>query len=234
MELDATIAAIHQETPTVKSFVLDLGGQSLPFLPGQYVDVIFGPPGEHYAGGGYSMTSSPLLKGVIHLAVKKVLDEGDSAALHERARVGDPALVTGPAGDFYYERGAARSVVLIAGGIGITPLMSMLHYVDEAEPDTLVTLLYSAQTPSELAFREELEAMAARNPNIRCLFTVTRPGKEPWNGRVGRIDRQLLVQCTSDRETVYYVCGPPHMRDAITELLGDLGVDHSRVKSEQW
>lgn len=234
MQLDTTIAAIHQETPTVKSFVLDLNGQRLSFFPGQYVDVIFGPPGEHYAGGGYSITSSPLLKGVIHLAVKKVLDGGDSATLHEHARVGDPALVTGPAGDFYYEPSSASPVVLIAGGIGITPLMSMLHYVVDAEPDTLVTLLYSARTPSELAFRKELEAMAARNPNIRCLFTVTQPRNESWNGRVGRIDRQLLEQHTTDRETVYYVCGPPGMRDAITELLRDLGVDHSRVKSEEW
>ena len=233
MELDATIAHIRRETPSVKSFVLDLGGQSLSFQPGQYVDVLFGPSGDHFAAGGYSITSSPSQKGVIHLAVKK-LPGGDSVSLHERAQVGDPALVLGPSGDFYYQRGTASAVALIAGGIGITPLMSMVRHVDEADPNVWVTLLYSARTPSELAFRRELEALSARNPRIRCRFTVTQPATEPWEGRVGRIDAALLKDYAVAGDTVFYVCGPPGMAEATTEMLKRLGVDDSRVKSERW
>jgi len=232
--INGTVVAIHQETPTVKAFVLDLGGQSLEFNPGQYVDVLFGPPEHQYAGGGYSITSSPNLTGTVHLAVKRVDDEGDSAALHARAKVGDPALVMGPGGDFYYVPGSAKFLVLIAGGIGITPLMSVINYVVESEPQVVIDLLYSAKTPDELAFRQELEALAKRNPQFRPLFTITQPQGQTWLGRTGRIDGSLLAPYAAKPEADFYLCGPPGMPEALAQILEDLGVDSGRINSESW
>lgn len=234
MELRATIAEIRQETPTVKSYVLDLNGQDLDFLPGQYVDVLFGEPPRYYAGGGYSITSTPLDNGVLHLAVKRLEEGSDSVKLHERGKVGDPALVMGPGGDFYYELGSASSLVLVAGGIGITPLMSIVRYVTRAEPHVRVQLLYSARTPDELAFRSELEAIAASNPRFRCLFTVTGAGDNRWSGRVGRLDRDALREAGVDPHALYFLCGPPPMVAEMTEYLAELDVAASRVHSEQW
>jgi len=233
-KINGTVIAIRQETPTVKVFILDLRGQSLDFKPGQYVDVLFGPPEHHYAGGGYSITSSPNLKGTVHLAVKQVDDKGDSAALHARAKVGDPALVMGPGGDFYYVPGSAKSLVLIAGGIGITPLMSVINYVIESEPQVTIDLLYSAKTPDELAFHRELEALAKRHPPFRPLFTITQPQGKSWPGRTGRIDSSLLAPYAAKSGADFYLCGPPGMPEALAGILEDLGVDSDRINSESW
>ncbi|MBF8267447.1 MAG: hypothetical protein HW388_955 [Dehalococcoidia bacterium] len=232
MELEARVAAIVQETPSVKSFVLELD-REFTFLPGQYVDLsIYTPEGTVVAG--YSITSTPLQKRVITIAVKRIPDARAATSLHERAQVGDTFTIMGPGGGFYYQREMGDSLVLIAGGIGITPLMSMVRYVHEARLPVDATLLYSAQCPSELAFLEELRAISAQSTNIRCFFTVTRPQGEYWEGRVGRIDREMLREHTLRRESLFYICGPGEMPRQMSELLRGLGVDSSRIKTERW
>jgi ferredoxin-NADP reductase len=235
MGVDVTITRIRQETPSVKSFLLDLGGEPFSFNPGQWVDFYI-DLGYKMEVGGFSITSSPLQQGAIELAVKKQAHGAPSAYLHEKAKVGDSFIVDGGFGSFYYdyERDRGDPLVLIAGGIGITPMMSILRYVDEAHPEVEAILLYSASTPSELAFHQELEAMAARNPRIRCVFTVTHLNNEPWNGHVGRIDLALLKKCLSEQEPWYFVCGPPSMLDDIPPLLVELGVNRARIRMERW
>jgi ferredoxin-NADP reductase len=154
--------------------------------------------------------------------------------LHKGAEVGTVVQVEGGQGDFYYRRGMGDSLVLVAGGIGITPLMSIVRYIDEAEPDVSAALVYSASTPPELIFREELNEVARSNENIRCLFTVTRPGDEPWSGRVGRVDETMLREAGVDAGSLCYVSGPPSMiRDVVT-LLRALGVPDPQIKYEWW
>lgn len=233
MELDATIAAIHQETPTVKSFLLDLMGASLRFLPGQYVDMVIESPWA-FETGGFSITSSPVLTTHIQIAVKRLPDRSASIYLNDRAQVGDEVLIMGAGGDFFFQEGMADSLVLVAGGIGITPLMSIVRYVDEAALNVPVTLLYSASNPSELIFRQQLEAVSEKNPRLRCLFTITRPELEPWEGRVGRIDRQMLEENIPDKNAKFYLCGPRGMPENITRMLLEMGVPDSSIKSEQW
>ena len=233
MEFEGTITAIRQETPTVKSFVLDLGGGEIDFLPGQYIDLYIESLSS-VQGAGYSITSTPLERGTISIAVK-VLPEAKSAIyLHENARVGDTFILIGPGGEFHYKDGEGSSVGLIAGGIGITPLISMFRYVHEARQDVKLALLYSARVPSEFAFYDELKATAIQNPNISCHFTVTRPQDEPWDGPVGRVDMGMLREYAADGETVFYICGPDEMAYEIAETLMDLGVEESRVNTEAW
>jgi ferredoxin-NADP reductase len=233
MKIPAKIAAIQQETPSVKSFRLDLEGQQFSFLPGQWVDC-YAEVNGRLEVAGYSMTSSPLTRGTIDLAVKLVGDNAVTNFLHQRARVGDTLYIEGGQGDFYYQREMGDSLVLIGGGIGITPLMSILRYVDEATSDVRATLLYSARTPSELLFHKQLMEVAARNRRIRCLFTVTQPGGERWRGRVGRIDEEMLKESQLDLNAIFYVCGPPPMIKDMAALLSGLEVNNSLIKYEQW
>ena len=233
MKIPATIAAIEQVSPSTKSFQLDLSGQDFGFLPGQWVDCYAVIDGRLEVAG-YSMTSSPMTKESIDLAVKLVGDNPVTHYLHTRARVGDALQVDGGQGDFYYRRDMDDSLVLIAGGIGITPLMSITHYIDEAQPDVRVALVYCARTPSELLFRDKLAAIGDRNKNIRCLFTVTRPADEAWSGRVGRIDAGMLSEARLDLEALFYICGPPPMIVDMIALLNGLGVNRSRIKYEDW
>ena len=232
MQIPARIAAIRQETPTVKSLRLDLGGQEFRFLPGQWIDCYAEIDGA-VGIAGYSMTSSPTTTDTIDLAVKLVGDNPVTHFIHDRARVGDMLNIE-VGGDFYYERDMGNSLTLIAGGIGITPLMSIVRYVNDAAPEVRLTLVYSAKAPSEMLFHDDLNEIVSKNENIRCLFTVTRPTNEPWDGRVGRIDADMLKKADTDPKSLFFVCGPPPMIADTVMLVEGLGAPASRIKYEGW
>ena len=197
MRLPAKVVAIHQETPTIKSFRLDLHGREIGFMAGQWVDFFVTLDGAE-AVGGYSITSSPAEQTAISLAVKR--DGSDHPVtnwLHEDAQVGDEVEVS-LGGDFFYEPDEAESVVLIAGGIGLTPLMSIVRSAHELATRTRLTLVYSASTPDELLFRDELTSISAANPRISYVLTVTQAAPETWSSHTGRIDAELL-RAESDR-----------------------------------
>lgn len=231
--IPVTIAEIRQLSPTVKAFTVDLKGQEFTFLPGQWVDCYAEIDGRMEVGG-YSMTSSPLVKDCFELAVKLVGSNAVTSYLHQQAKVGDTLYVEGGQGDFYYTRDMGGPLVLMAGGIGITPIMSIARYVNEAAPGVRTTLLYSASIPSELLFRDELEGMARRSPGFSCHFTVTRTPNESWAGRVGRIDADMLREAQADLSALFYICGPPTMIQCMVELVKSLGVPDSRIHYEQW
>ena len=233
MRIPATIVRIARQTPTIKSFYFDLGGHELGFKPGQWVDFFVTLEGAE-AVGGYSITSSPTTQNAIGLAVK--LDAGDHPVtnwLHHEARVGDSVEIS-LGGDFYYTPDMEGPIVLIAGGIGLTPLMSVLRAIDESERYAPTTLIYSVSTPAELLFRRELKEIATRNSAISLVFTITRPGDEPWSGRVGRIDDSLLRSERVSLDSLFFICGPPAMIRDVVEMLNRLGVSGSRIKYEQW
>ena len=233
MDAVTTISSIQQVSPTVKVFGFDLGGVDLDFLPGQWVD-LYVDTGLSVEVGGYSITSTPLQQGTIELAIKKLPHALAATYLHDRAKVGDAVEVRGGSGGFHYEQDWHGPLVLIAGGIGITPLISILRYVDQSQLENPVELIYSAGTPSELLFREEIQAIANRNPRIQCAFTVTRPSGEAWDGRVGRIDLDMLKEHSPTQDSLYYVCGPPSFQDNLAIMLGNLGVKASLIRSERW
>jgi len=231
--LQARIAAVEQLTPTTKRFTLDLVGGELRFTPGQYVRLTARIDGRE-ASGGYTITSSPSRTDRFELTVKQAATHPVTRFLHERVTVGDVVHVEGPKGAFTCEPAPGDRLVLVAGGIGITPLLSMVRAVDDAPHTARCTLLYSAAAPSELVQHRELEDMASRNPAIRCHFTVTRPGSETWSGRVGRVDAAWLRFAGVERATRVYVCGPPPMIDDIVRQLEQLGVHEDRVRFEKW
>ena len=233
MRIPATITRIARQTPTIKSFALDLGGHELGFKPGQWVDFFVTLEGAE-AVGGYSITSSPSVQDSIGLAIK--LDEGDHPVtnwLHREARVGDTVEIS-LGGDFYYAPDMDGPVVLIAGGIGLTPLMSIIRAIDEDDRSTPTTLIYSVSTPSEILFRQELEDIARRNPAVNLVFTITRSSEEEWGGHTDRIDDELLKQARVSPDALFFICGPPDMIRDVIGMLVRLGAPGSRIRYEQW
>ncbi len=233
MRIPATITRIAGQTPTIKSFELELGGRELGFKPGQWVDFFVTIEGAE-AIGGYSITSSPSVQTSIGLAVK--LDEGDHPVtnwLHKEAQVGDKVEVS-LGGDFYYTLDMTGPIVLIAGGIGLTPLMSIVRAIAESDRPTPATLIYSASTPSEILFRHDLEEIARRNPNISLVFTITHPEGQQWSGHTGRIDDALLRSERVSPDSLFFICGPPDMIRDVIGMLVELGAPGSRIKYEQW
>ena len=233
MGLESELVRIRQETPTVKSFLFDLQGAEMDFKPGQWVDlyVDIGPSVEV---GGYSITSTPLQRGSFELAVKKLPWGAPAIYLHERARVGEMFTVQGGSGNFVLDPEWSGPIVFMAGGIGITPIISMLRYLDQTNDRRETLLLYSASSPAELAFRHEIEEMTSRNPRSKAVFTVTRPLDEPWQGRTGRIDRDLLLEQRPEGESLYYLCGPPSLQDDLSSILKDMSIPQSNIRAERW
>ena len=233
MRIPATITHIAWQTPTIKSFDLDLGGHELGFKPGQWVDFFVTLEGAE-AVGGYSITSSPATQDSIGLAVK--LDEGDhpvTSWLHREAKVGDKGEIS-LGGDFYYTPDVDGPVVLIAGGIGLTPLMSIVRAIDESDHSTPTTLIYSVSRPSEILFHNELEDIARRNPAIRLVITITRLDDVEWSGHTGRIDDELLRSERVSSDSLFFICGPPGMIRDVIGMLVRLGAPGSRINYEQW
>jgi ferredoxin-NADP reductase len=183
---------------------------------------------------GYSLTSSPTVRDSVEIAVKQNDDQPVTRFLHERARVGDRLFLVGGQGDCYFTAGMAPALVLIAGGIGITPLISIARYVRDAALYTRVTLIHSARSPEEHLYREEIEQMAAENQRFRCIFVVSRAGAAGSTSHTGRIDRRLLLEIGIDRSALHFVCGPGQMIDGVTALLLDLGVPAAQLRFERW
>ena len=233
MKIPVRIADIEEISPTSKSFILALNGQPFTFLPGQWIDCFIDIDGITEVAG-YSMTSSSTEDGWFSIAVKIVGDNPVTDYLHEQAKVGDTLIVEGGQGDFHYTGGDAHPLALIAGGIGITPIASIIRFIDQSGLQVPTTLVYSAATPSELLFRAEFEAIAARNTNFRTHFTVTRSHNEAWDSNVGRIDTATFRDAGIDSNHLCYICGPPEMIKAMLSALKEIGVPEERLLFEQW
>jgi ferredoxin-NADP reductase len=147
---------------------------------------------------------------------------------------GDEIQIEGPRGNFFLD--SARPAVMIAGGIGITPFKSMLEYAADAQLATPLTLVYSSKTPDEIVCNDDLAALAQKNPHVQIIHTITRHTLDQnWNGRIGRIDLDLLREISEKQpDALYYICGTPAIVHATIEMLRALGITDDRILQEQF
>jgi ferredoxin-NADP reductase len=147
-------------------------------------------------------------------------------------RPGDEAEVDGAYGHFLLREDAPA--VLVAGGIGITPLKGMAEYAADRRLPIDVRMVYSSRTENEIAYRAELESLTRQNPRFEVVHTLTRaPADSSWTGRRGRIDADLLAQTSGGLEApAYYVCGTSGMVQETYQSLLGLGVPPDRVHYE--
>ncbi|NOT58438.1 MAG: 2Fe-2S iron-sulfur cluster binding domain-containing protein [Deltaproteobacteria bacterium] len=229
------VGRIFQETPDVKTFRLmnPLGGV-LPFayLPGQFLTVTVTPDGK-LVKRGYTIASSPTQHDYVEITVKH--EEGGvvSGFLHARVQEGDLLEFSGPSGSFIFTGRECRCILLIGGGVGITPLMSVLRYLtDRAWPGDIF-LMYGCKSPRDIIFREELDYLQRRHPNLRVVIVVSHAEGTDWKGPTGFITKELISQSVPDIASRYvHICGPVPMMEAAKKILAELGVPKERVKTE--
>ncbi|MCI4318285.1 MAG: FAD-dependent oxidoreductase [Thermoplasmata archaeon] len=209
----------RRETPSTMTFLFSTEGTGFRYRSNQAVRLILPGVEDPYGPGrSFSLSSSPTEAGIIGITCKMTGSPYKEGL--KRLRAGDPAIVFGPLGDLLYN--PARPAVFVAGGIGITPFRGMIRFAVDTSVKLPIVLLYSARTPEEFAFRAELDSVAASHPNIRILYSVTRvsESKEPWSGRVGRIDIPWIQEASRDlARPKIYVVGLPSMADEVVELL---------------
>lgn len=220
----ATVAAIKRETPTVKSFRLQVP-MWMPHLPGQHYDVRLTAPDGYVAQRSYSIASSPLDENEVELTIDR-LDDGEvSPYFHDVVREGDQVEVRGPFASYFVWRGEAP-VLLLGGGSGVVPLMCILRHRRRTMPDLPMRLVYSVRTPADVIFADELGSDAA--------ITFTRESPDGWDGHTGRIDAALVAQTAYDASGTAFVCGTNGFVESAVGLLLDAGYLPARIKTERF
>lgn len=145
---------------------------------------------------------------------------------------GDVAEIDGPYGRFVLD--PTRPAIFVAGGVGITPLKGMLEYATDKQLPIPVRLVYSSRSETEIAYRAELAALAAANPNARILHTLTRPDAA-WDGRRGRIGADILQEAAVGlTDARWYICGKPEMVANAVHTLDALGIPRDACRWEQF
>lgn len=222
------ILSVIPESDAIKTFRL-ARPEGFDFTPGQFLTLRIRADGRDVVRC-YSISSAPAARGYLEISVRR---QGQvSNALHALARPGTVLSVRAPAGVFTYPGGDDRPLVLLGGGIGITPLISMLRHAVLTEPTRPVSLIYSAKSLGDFAFRDELLTLARRHEQVRVCFTVTQ-GDAPLDVYRGRIDARLLASTAPDvRHAVSMICGPQTMIDGLTRTLLDMSVPKDQVRSE--
>lgn len=229
------VARIFRETPDVNTFRLmnPLGGvMPFTFLPGQFLTLTVladGKPVKRL----YTIASSPTQHDYAEVTVKHEPGGVVSGYLRDRVKEGDLLDCSGPTGSFIFTGRECKCILLIGGGVGITPLMSVLRYLTDRAWAGDVYLIYGVHAPQDIIFREELEYLQRRHPNFRAVVTVSHPEGTDWAGASGRITKELIANSVPDLASRYvHLCGPVPLMEAVRKALAELGVPADRVKTE--
>lgn len=242
---ELVVSDIVQESHHVKTFRLAMpDGTDIPWThqPGQFVTLTLDIDGEPVRRC-YTMASPPTERRHVDLSIKCLPEGRVSGWLHERLKTGDRLHVSGPAGVFWFDGLSSDSVVLIAGGIGITPLMSMLRYLTTSNWQGEILLINVVSSPRDAVFLDELEQMSRQFPNVRVVNHFSREQPVPiaavpnerWEIRSGRLSKESLATFAPELALApVYLCGPTDMMAVTLGFLRDLGVPETRLHTEEF
>jgi len=232
----ATVKSIRQETPKVKSFTLALPDW-VQHKAGQHYDVRLTAPDGYQAQRSYSIASEPERSGEIDLTVEWIEDGEVSSYMHEVLTVGDQIEVRGPIGGYFvWEAYMGGPLLLIAGGSGIVPLMSMIRHGTATGSTAPVRLLYSSRTVEDVIYYDELMKLHEAKDGLEIFFTLTRQTPVGWTGYSRRIDSQMLVEVAGalESKTQAYVCGPTLLVEAVANGLLQIGLAQNQIRTERF
>ncbi|RME31224.1 FAD-dependent oxidoreductase [Candidatus Woesearchaeota archaeon] len=226
------VATITEKTDVhegVKRFVLALS-EPITFVHGQFVNLRF--PGEtrYHA---FSIASSEASHENIELFIKQAHEFTTKLFA---SPVGTKLECLAPLGRFTDPSKMQGDVVMIAGGVGITPLLSLVRTVrDRDRHDRRYWLFYSCRTRSAIINEDELRALGEQNKSIRVVLTLTREQPSDWDGELGHIDETMLRKHLGDLTgKTFYMCGPNRLIDGMKDVLTTAGVPEERICTEGW
>lgn len=228
-----TINKIVEENELIRSFYLipSDGGAIASFTPGQYVSVKVQVPGETYTQiRQYSLSAAPH-EPYYRISVKRengALNTPDgkvSNYLHNVIKEGDKLLLSAPAGEFKLELNDDRPVVFIGGGIGVTPLMSMMNTVVKQQPNRQVTFIHAAHNGKVHAMGSEVKQLEDVSEHVTTHFCYSNPLPEDTGySKTGHIDQAWLQEIVPTTDAHFYFCGPLSFMKSIRDSLISWGV----------
>jgi len=210
--------------------------QGFVFRPGQAIDVML--PGTDGVGDAhrhaFSIVTAPYQPGLT--IATRMRDSAYKRAL-AALPVGSQLGIDGPFGSLTLHRDRKRPALFIAGGIGITPFVSMLRHATLDEPPRRLALLYANHRPEDAAFLDELQDLEKRLLEFRFLPTMTRmkESRVAWSGATTAIDAALVREaCANMTAPICYVAGPPAMVSGARKVLIEAGIDDDEIRSEEF
>ncbi len=230
---ELTIARIFQETPDVKTFrMVAADGGPLPFeyVAGQYLNLALTIDGKR-VNRSYTISSSPTRAGYCEISVKR--DGVASRHLHEALKQGDTLKVSAPAGTFVFAGHESDRVVLVAGGVGITPMMSVVRSLTDRAWTGDIYLIFSVRKRHDVVFEQELDYLQDRFANLHVLVTLTGDPDTAWDGARGHVTDELIRGFVPNlTRGPVLLCGPEQMMVAARTLLVAIGVPDAEVLEE--
>jgi ferredoxin-NADP reductase len=229
------VISIFQETHNVRTFRLaEPGGTSLPFnyLPGQFLTFSLQPE-DKVVKRSYTIASSPSQRDFIEVTIKREEHGLISQYMHDQVKTGDRLQLTAPAGKFYFDGTQADNIVLLAGGVGITPMMSVTRYLTAHCWPGNIYFLFCTRTSNDFIFQQELEQLQQRHANLHVLASMTRAEGTSWMGPREQFTAEMIKGFVPDiTQHRAHICGPPAMMDAVKDLLSSLSVPATQIKTE--
>jgi len=231
-----TATLFRQETARVKSITFETTAWA-GHLAGQHVDIRLTADNGHQAQRSYSI-ASPAGRGPnVELTVERIGDGEVSPFLTDELRIGDAIELRGPIGGYFaWTPGTSSPLMLVAGGSGVVPLMSMLRTRYQARSEVPAKLLYSSRSVEDIIYGDELDRLAANRDGFDLVHTLTRGTPAGWQGQTRRVDRDMLAQCgfQPQEKPQIFVCGPTAFVETVADQLLGLGHGESAIKTERF
>jgi predicted ferric reductase len=224
------VSDIRRETDDTHTLRFEpADGRPLPRNPGQFMFLRLVRPGRKSETHPFTIAASPLEPGIVEATIKK---SGNFTNTIDQTRAGDAGLIEGPFGRFSLVHYEIQHFLFIAGGVGITPIMSMLRYLRDTGDDRPVTLIYGNKTARDIIFASELEQMP---DHVHVVHVLSR-GDTGWTGLTGHITRTIIEESAGEHlQTCHvFVCGPVAMMNAVLRELKAAHVDPRRIHYERF
>lgn len=217
------------ETVAEKILHIEFEGQHPPFNPGQFMFLRLIKKGRISEAHPFTIASSPN-QHHLSVCIKMV---GDFTSSLKEIEVSAPAYIHMPCGRFSFVHHDAQELIFIAGGIGITPFLSMLRAMRDQGIARKVTLLWANQREEDICFKSELDRMTEEMPDFKRIYVLSR---EPeWPGEKGHIDKDMLMRHIFAFDTgMFFICGPPAMMESVRTAVRSLGVSRKRILWERF
>lgn len=231
-EFRARLIERIKRTQTVESFRFILN-EKIDFLPGQFLKVIFDEDNKNNQGLNkyLSFSSSPYRE---YIEVTKRLSESEFSRKLNQLKIEDEFLFSGPWGNCIF-REEYKKIGFLIGGIGITPVISILEYILDKKLTTDFILLYSNKSQDEIAFKEEMDKATLVHSNIKVIYTLTDYPPQDSSCIFGRINKELILDKVSDiPERLFFIFGPPKMVEAMKNLCWESGCKRENLKAESF
>jgi len=228
------LSQIEQQTHDTKTLRFQiLSERRFCAKPGQFLTFHWTIDGQRVRRS-YTVSSSPVHENYVEITPKRMENGWVSGFLNDRAKPGLRVEASGPFGRFYFDEALHKSIVLIAAGSGITPMISMLGYIDDLALATSVTLLYCVRTAADIIFENELSRLSRSLPNFKYELCLSRPDPT-WKGRSGRLTEEFVSQYVADLNSpTFFLCGPKGFMDNARQILSTLGVNQDRILQESF